>query len=195
MSFFHFACLNLAAAKLPHGQRRMPPGMVDPPNCTARSVEVRPLPRWRFALRPRFSISVSDEWGGQVRQGLTVYVREQVFKVLCSDLAEGADRGAYLSCRFERAVREPTDELQGVSVQSEAYWLRLQAEYRLNVHRKRDCDALSKVVAFARHKVFLLNSANAPSSSGVLRLVYLLGGVPCSESGFGNGQEILLKRP
>ena len=27
------------------------------------------------------------------------------------------------------------------------------------------------------------------------RLVYLLGGVPCSESVFGNGQEILLKRP
>ena len=78
MSFFHFACPNLAAAKLPHGRRRMPPGMVDQPKCTARSVEV--------------------------------------FKVLCSDLAEGADRGAYLSCRFKRAVREPTDELQGVSV-------------------------------------------------------------------------------
>ena len=73
--------------------------------------------------------------------------------MLCSDLAEGADRGAYLFCRFQRAVRESTDELQGASVRSEAYWLRLQAEHRLNVHRKRDCDAFPKVVAVARRRV------------------------------------------
>ena len=87
-----------------------------PPNCTARSVEIRPLPRWRFALRPRFSISVLTNGAGRFNRVSRSMSGNRVFKVLCSDLAEGANRGAYLSCRLQWAIREPTDELQGVSV-------------------------------------------------------------------------------
>lgn len=137
--------------------------------------------------------------------------------MLRCDQSKGADVGTHQSCRFQRAVWEPTDEVQCAAVRRKAYRLWMQTECRLSIHGERDCDSLAKVVADSRSGIEQVDGlvshlvdcggpiAFAFSAQlgertvecrrvayvrpviGEGRLEYLLGGVPRSQGGFGEG--------
>ena len=125
-------------------------------------------------------------------------------------MSKGADAGTHFPCRLQRTVRKPTDELQGTSVRRRAHCLGLEAELRLSMYGKSDCDPLAKVVAVSRRRIKQVNGlvsqlidCGGPIAFAVpaqlceravqsrrvsyvgtivceCRLVYLLGGVPSS---------------